>query len=256
MGAAVAPPGMVPGKAPQPGSEVPIRVDGLRSVALRGAVLADDGTRPPLRDPEPVLEHLHGSTSPRRAYQFPRLISRSASISSSLSGHDALEAGVLPLQLPETLGVVGLHPAELVTPPVVGRLGHLQVANHLVSSLPSPSIRSASRSLRMICSGVCRRLAIVMILPSPTIVGNGLTSRVDRSQGVRPQQHALVHLSGRAPCRPQPRSSSAGLATRTRLAALAAGSPRHARPPRASRSPAAGLRGAPPSGWGRRPVPL
>ena len=38
----------------------------------------------------------------------------------------------------------------------------------------------------MICSGVCRRLAIVMILPSPTIVGNGLTSRVDRSQGVRP----------------------------------------------------------------------
>ncbi len=38
----------------------------------------------------------------------------------------------------------------------------------------------------MICSGVCRRLAIVMILPSPTIVGNGLSSRVDRSHGVRP----------------------------------------------------------------------
>jgi hypothetical protein len=47
----------------------------------------------------------------------------------------------------------------------------------------------------MICSGVCRRLAIVMILPSPTIVGNGLSSRVDRSQGVRPVPRSVrTHL--------------------------------------------------------------
>ncbi len=55
----------------------------------------------------------------------------------------------------------------------------------------------------MICSGVCLRRAIVMILPSPTIVGNGLSSRVDRFQGsgqpdaeaaitVRREAHGLV----------------------------------------------------------------
>jgi hypothetical protein len=40
-------------------------------VALGGAVLADDRTSPPLRQAEPFLEHVHGSASPRRAYQFP-----------------------------------------------------------------------------------------------------------------------------------------------------------------------------------------
>ena len=40
-------------------------------------------------------------------------------------------------------------------------------------------------------------LAIVMVLPSPTIVGNGRTSRVDRFQGVRP--HPLSHSP--SPCR-------------------------------------------------------
>jgi hypothetical protein len=65
------------------------------------------------------LEHLHGSASPRRAYQFPRLISRSASISSSFVGHDPLQPSVLPLEVLEPLGVVGLHAAELVAPPVL-----------------------------------------------------------------------------------------------------------------------------------------
>ncbi len=45
----------------------------------------------------------------------------------------------------------------------------------------------------MICSGVCLRRAIVMILPSPTIVGNGLTSQVDRFQGVRPRELEWQH---------------------------------------------------------------
>jgi hypothetical protein len=34
--------------------------------------------------------------------------------------------------------------------------------------------------------GVCLRLAIVNILPSPRSLGNGLSSRVDQSQGVGP----------------------------------------------------------------------
>jgi hypothetical protein len=46
----------------------------------------------------------------------------------------------------------------------------------------SLSVRSAPLSLRTICSGVCLRPAIVTILPSPTIRGNGLMSPADRSQ--------------------------------------------------------------------------
>jgi len=33
-----------------------------------------------------------------------------------LVGHDGLQARVLALQLPQTLGVLGLHPAELALP--------------------------------------------------------------------------------------------------------------------------------------------
>ncbi|HSH59259.1 MAG TPA: hypothetical protein VK988_06370, partial [Acidimicrobiales bacterium] len=53
---------------------------------------------------------------------------------------------------------------------------------------------------------VCRRLAIVMILPSPTIVGNGLSSRVDRSQGVRPT--AQIRTRGTGPLTAQTSESS------------------------------------------------
>jgi hypothetical protein len=44
-----------------------------------------------------------------------------------LVGHDPLQAGVLPLEILQPLRVVGLHAAELVPPPVIGLLGHLQV---------------------------------------------------------------------------------------------------------------------------------
>jgi len=37
--------------------------------------------------------------------------------------------------------------------------------------LPSAAIRSASRSLRMICSGVCLRLFIWIGPPSPILAG-------------------------------------------------------------------------------------
>jgi hypothetical protein len=66
---------------------------------------------------------------------------------------------------------------------MISLLRHLQVPRHRRHIGPSPRSRSASRSLRMICSGVCRRLAIVMIVPSPTIVGNGLSPRVDQFPG-------------------------------------------------------------------------
>src|SRR3954453_7499610 len=43
-----------------------------------------------------------------------------------LIGDDALQPGVLALEFPEALGVVGLHPAVLVTPTVIRRLRDLQ----------------------------------------------------------------------------------------------------------------------------------
>ncbi len=80
MGSAIAPAGMGLGEGPQPRPQLSVGIGLRRGVALRGAVLADDATGPPLRNAEPGLEHVHGSASPRRAYQFSRLISRSASI--------------------------------------------------------------------------------------------------------------------------------------------------------------------------------
>jgi hypothetical protein len=87
----------------------------------------------------------------------------------------------------EPAGVVGLHAAELVAPPVIGLLGHLQVPSHLghVRTLAEKPIGLA-RSLRMICSGVCLRRAIVMSLLRPAILGNGLSQWMDQSQGFRP----------------------------------------------------------------------
>jgi hypothetical protein len=49
-----------------------------------------------------------------------------------------LRREVLPLQFTEPLGVVGLHPAELVAPPVVGLLGDLELAGHLSEVLVFP----------------------------------------------------------------------------------------------------------------------
>ena len=154
---------------------------------LGGAGLADDLARPRCEKPSRSWIMPDRPAALRRAHHFPLAISRRASISSSLSATMRFSRAVLLLQLLQALGVVGLHAAVLVPPAVIGLLGHLEVPGRpRRCPAPSFSIRSASLSLRTICSGVCLRLVIVTILPSPTIVGNGLTSRVDRSQGVRP----------------------------------------------------------------------
>ncbi len=62
---------------------VGIRFSGL--VALDGAVLANDLACPPLRQPEPVTQHAHRGSSPRRAHQFPLAISLNAAFSTSAS---------------------------------------------------------------------------------------------------------------------------------------------------------------------------
>ncbi len=87
VGPATAPAGMALGEGPQPGSEMAVRVRLARLVTLGRAALADDLGRPPPREAEPFLEHLHGAVG--RAYQFPRAISRSARFWGSLAATSA-----------------------------------------------------------------------------------------------------------------------------------------------------------------------
>jgi hypothetical protein len=93
--------------------------------------------------------------------------------------------GVLLLELLQALGVVGLHAAVPVAPPVIRGFGHLEVPRHRchVRALVEHPVRFVELPDDLL--GVCLRLAIVNILPSP-IVGNGLSSRVDQSHEVGP----------------------------------------------------------------------
>jgi hypothetical protein len=69
---------------------------------------------------------------------------------------------------------------------VIGLLADPQLLRSSGIVLPSPIIRSASRSLRMTCSGVCLR-PFITVPSSPTIIGREkLSQRSDRPQGVRP----------------------------------------------------------------------
>src|SRR5438067_1098931 len=86
----VSPPRVLAGEGPQHGPQDLVRIRLCGPVALHRAVLATDLARPPLRQTEPVLQHLHGHPSPRRAYQFPFAISFSAAFSSSASASSRL----------------------------------------------------------------------------------------------------------------------------------------------------------------------
>ena len=67
----------------RPQRSVPVRFGGL--VTLGAAVLPDQPARPPLGDPEHLLQVLDGAAPAGRAHQFPRPSSFKASIWSSLS---------------------------------------------------------------------------------------------------------------------------------------------------------------------------
>jgi len=80
VGFAPPPPRMLGGDLAQPSAEHPLDLDHRgRAAALRAAGLAHYPTRPPLRAPEPLTEHLHGAASAVRAHQFPRFSSLSMS---------------------------------------------------------------------------------------------------------------------------------------------------------------------------------
>ncbi len=102
-----------------------------RLAALGRAVLAHDPTRPALADAQTVAQHRDRPAPTGWAHQFPRDTSFSATFLQLLVGHDPLQGRVPTLQLFEALDVVGLHPAVLVAPSMIRRLGDTQVPRDL-----------------------------------------------------------------------------------------------------------------------------
>ena len=118
-------------------------------------------------------------------------------------GHQALELRVLLLELLQALGVVSLHtPYWLVPPPVIGGLCHLEMAGDRRHVGPLVQHPVGFLELADDLLGVCLRLAIVNILPSPRILSNGLNSRVDRSPGCRQPALRTSQISPTAQIRP------------------------------------------------------
>jgi hypothetical protein len=135
-------------------------------MALSAAVLPDQLARPPLRHPEHLLggARRRGAGEPGSPVSPPQLLQRLDL--ELLVGHDPLQAGVLALQFLQPLDVVGLQPAVLGAPAVVGRLADLQLLGDLGDLVALGQQPVASRSLRMISSGVWRRRFMESSCPS------------------------------------------------------------------------------------------
>ena len=171
MGATVSRLLMLLREIPQSPSQLPVRVRYRRCVTQRETVLTNDLTHPSLRHARPILQHLHGAASPRRAHKFPQGISLSASIRRLLVREDLLQP----------LSVAGLQTAVLVPPPVIRLFGHPEVQGHRCNF---GALTQHPVSLAQLPDDLVRRvrlrLAIVMLF-HPHIVGNGLSPRTDRS---------------------------------------------------------------------------
>ena len=105
-----------------------------------------------------------------------------------LVGHDLFQHCVLPFELLEPFHVVGLHPAVLIAPTVIGLLGHLRVP-----SLPSHvrALVEQPIGLSELAHNLFRRMPSsshrdVMCLLHPAMLGNGLSQGVHQPQGVAP----------------------------------------------------------------------
>ena len=108
------------------------------------------------------------TTARRRRGGLTSLPSRSpaAPVLELLVGHDLLELTVLPLELLEALGVVGLHAPELIAPPVIRLLRHLQVPGNL------GNVRAlVDMAMRWTCEYPC-----VLHLEPNALAANGMSA--------------------------------------------------------------------------------
>ena len=140
--------------------------------------------RPCALRPRMLLEDHDGPPAAVRGQKFPRFSSFSMSMSRAWSATIFLSRLFSLRELLELLGVVGLHAAVLVAPAVPGRLGNLEVPGHLLDGLALGQSFSPSASLRITCSGVCRRCFMCAVLLAQ-YWGVGLAQRVDQFKGTR-----------------------------------------------------------------------
>ena len=95
-------------------------------MALRGAVLPGHPAGEPFTHTHYRDEVVDGRPPTCRAQKFPEAISFNAAFSNSAISQQPLQRRVLPLQVLQPFRVVSLQPTELVTPPVLRLLRHLQ----------------------------------------------------------------------------------------------------------------------------------
>lgn len=100
-----------------------------------------------------------------------------------LVGNDPLEPGVLLLQLLRPLGVIGLHAAVLVSPPVVGVFGDFQALTHLDNS---GSLNEPPVGLAQLAHNLLRRVVPALHLVLLAHKGNReLTKRLNQPVGFK-----------------------------------------------------------------------
>src|SRR5829696_3395368 len=100
-----------------------------------------------------------------------------------LVGDQPLEPGVLGLQLPQLLGLAGLHPAILGPPAVPGRLADLQHPQHFSEVLAVVQQTLALADFPdCLLRGVPVSLHVIVLLP--TVWAIGLSQRLDQLQGL------------------------------------------------------------------------
>jgi hypothetical protein len=131
VSAPIAPARMGPAEGTKLLAQRPIPVWRQGPMALGGAVLPDQPARPSLGDPEHPLEMLDGAAGTGRVHQFPGPSSFQGLDLELLVRHDPLQPGVLGLEFLQPLDVVGLQPAVLSRPAVVGGLRDLELLGDL-----------------------------------------------------------------------------------------------------------------------------
>ena len=142
--------------------------------------------RPGVRRPRTACRGPDGPPPAVRGQKFPRLISLSmVDVQDWASASELLQLRVLLAQLSQLLGIVGFHAAVLVAPAVPGRLGDLEMTDHLLDRFPFAKELLAlgqlpDHLLGRVTPSLHRRAVLL-----PHMVGLGLAQRVDQLTGTR-----------------------------------------------------------------------
>src|SRR6185436_13863927 len=165
------PPRMLPGDRAQSPAQLLLLAGGRPPRQPLGrAVLPHDAAGPPLGYPEPLPQRLDRTPAPVRGQKFPSANSLSIALSSSASASSFFNRAFSVSNSRSRFA-----PSAFI-PPYWARhrfqVGSLisRCRSTSTSSLPSLSRRSPSRSLRTICSGVCRCRFIVIESSSSSIL--------------------------------------------------------------------------------------